>query len=52
MKSDIDGAIIASAFHFNYYKKLLKKKKISLQGSTNFLIDKNYKNIFFVKLKI
>jgi len=51
VNSDIDGAIIASAFHFNYYKELLKKKKISLQGSTNFLIDKNYKNIFFCEIK-
>ena len=51
INSDIDGVVIASAFHFNYYKELLKKKKISLQGSTNFLIDKNYKNIFFCEIK-
>jgi cyclase len=51
VNADVDGAIIASAFHFNYYKGLLNKKKISLQGSTNFLIDKNYNNIFFCKIK-
>ena len=49
--TDVEGAIIASAFHFNYYKELLAKKEISLQGSTNFLIDKNYKNIFFCGVK-
>ena len=51
MNTDIEGAIIASAFHFNYYKELLKKRKILLQGSTNFLIDKNYKNMFFCGVK-
>ena len=35
--SGVDGAILAAAFHFNYYKELLKKKEIPLQGSTNFL---------------
>ena len=45
--SNVDGVIIASAFHFNYYKELLKKKDISLQGSTNFLMNKDYKNLFF-----
>jgi len=44
--SDVDGVIIASAFHFNYYKELLKKKDISLQGSTNFLMNRDYKNLF------
>ena len=47
INSDIDGVVIASAFHFNYYKELLNKKKILLQGSTNFLVNKDYKNIFF-----
>ena len=40
-KADVDGAIIASAFHFNYYKELLDKKEIPLTGSTNFLKNKN-----------
>jgi len=47
INTDIDGVIIASAFHFNYYKELLKKKKILLHGSTSFLINKDNKNIFF-----
>ena len=47
INSDIDGAVIASAFHFQYYKELLNKKEILLQGSTNFLVNKDYKNIFF-----
>ena len=47
INTDIEGAIIASAFHFNYYKELLNKKKILLQGSTNFLVNKDYKNIFY-----
>ena len=33
--------VIASAFHFNYYKELLDKKEYHLQGSTNFLKDNN-----------
>ena len=48
--SDVDGVVIASAFHFNYYKELLKRKEISLQGSTNFLIDKDYKKMFFFEI--
>ncbi len=40
-KANVDGAIIASAFHFNYYKELLDKKEIPLTGSTNFLKNKN-----------
>ena len=51
INSEVDGVVIASAFHFNYYKELLKRKKISLQGSTNFLIDKNYKNKFFFEIQ-
>ena len=51
INSDIDGAIIASAFHFNYYKELLKAKKIPIQGSTNFLANKNQENIFFFGIK-
>ncbi len=48
VNTDIDGAVIASAFHFNYYKELLNKKEISLQGSTNFLINQSSKNMFFL----
>ena len=48
MNTDVDGAVIASAFHFNYYKELLNKKEILLQGSTNFLVNKDDKNIFFI----
>jgi cyclase len=46
-KANVDGAIIASAFHFNYYKELLDKKEIPLTGSTNFLKDKNTHSISF-----
>ena len=46
-KADVDGVIIASAFHFNYYKELLDKKEIPLTGSTNFLKDKNTHSISF-----
>jgi cyclase len=51
ISTDIDGAIIASAFHYNYYKELLNKKKISLRGSTNFLVNQDFKNIFFFGVK-
>ena len=51
INSDVDGVVIASAFHFNYYKELLKRKEISLQGSTNFLIDKDYKKMFFFEIQ-
>ena len=50
VNADIDGVVIASAFHFNYYKELLNKKEILLQGSTNFLVNKDYKNIFHHEL--
>jgi|TARA_B110000881_G_C18565787_1_gene512554 cyclase len=46
-KANVDGVIIASAFHFNYYKELLDKKEIPLTGSTNFLKDKNTHAISF-----
>ena len=46
-KANVDGVIIASAFHFNYYKELLDKKEIPLTGSTNFLKDKNTYSISF-----
>jgi|TARA_B100001142_G_C14338767_1_gene656962 cyclase len=46
-KANVDGVIIASAFHFNYYKKLLDKKEIPLSGSTNFLKDRNSSSIPF-----
>ena len=45
--TEVDGAIIASAFHFNYYKELLDKKKIPLSGSTSFLNNKNDHSILF-----
>lgn len=45
--TEVDGAIIASAFHFNYYKELLDKKKIPLSGSTSFLKNKNDHSILF-----
>ena len=32
-------------------KELLKRKEISLQGSTNFLIDKDYKKMFFFEIQ-
>ena len=51
INTDIDGAIIASAFHYNYYKELLNKKNISLRGSTNFLVNQDFKNIFFIGIK-
>ena len=51
VNSDVSGVIIASAFHFNYYKKLLPKKEILHQGSTTFLSDKNYKNKFYFGIK-
>ena len=47
LNTDIDGVVVASAFHFNYYKELLIKKEILLQGSTSFLVNKDKKNIFF-----
>ena len=47
INTGIDGVIIASAFHFNYYKELLKKKKILLDGASSFLVNKDKKNIFF-----
>ena len=46
-KTDIDGAVIASAFHFNYYKELLDKKDIPLKGSTDFLKKNNNHQILF-----
>ena len=46
INTDINGVIIASAFHFNYYKELLKKKEILLHGSTSFLVNKD-KKIYF-----
>lgn len=42
--TNVDGAIIASAFHFNYYKDLYNKKKIEQIGSTNFLNYSERKN--------
>ena len=51
INTNIDGVIIASAFHFNYYKELLNKKKISVRGSTNFLVNQDFKNIFFIGIK-
>tara|TARA_B100000427_G_scaffold326085_1_gene334096 strand:- start:1267 stop:2124 length:858 start_codon:yes stop_codon:yes gene_type:complete len=47
--TDVDGAIIAAGFHFNYFKDLLKNKEIPLQGSTNFLKN-DYKAKFFFKI--
>lgn len=49
--SEINGVVISSAFHFYYYEELLKKKEIKLEGSTNFLINKNYKNDFSFGIK-
>jgi imidazole glycerol-phosphate synthase subunit HisF len=46
-KANVDGAIIASAFHFNYYKELLDKKEVPLTGSTNFLKDNDTLSISF-----
>ena len=46
-KTDVDGAVIASAFHFNYYKELLDKKDIPLKGSTDFLKKNNNHQILF-----
>jgi imidazole glycerol-phosphate synthase subunit HisF len=46
-KANVDGAVIASAFHFNYCKELLDKKEIALSGSTNFLKNKNNHIISF-----
>jgi len=46
-KTDLDGVIIASAFHFNYYKELLDKKDIPLKGSTNFLKNNSNHSILF-----
>ena len=46
-KTDVDGAVIASAFHFNYYKELLDKKDIPLKGSTDFLKKNNNNRILF-----
>ena len=51
INTDIDGTVIASALHFNYYKELLNKKKISVRGSTNFLVNQDFKNIFFIGIK-
>jgi cyclase len=51
INSDVDGVVIASAFHFNYYKKLLNNKKIPIQGSTNFLLNRDYKNTSFFGIK-
>ena len=46
-KADVDGAVIASAFHFSYYKELLDKKDIPLKGSTDFLKKNNNHQILF-----
>ena len=46
-KTDIDGAVIASAFHFNYYKELLNEKDIPLIGSTSFLKNESNNSILF-----
>ncbi len=46
-KTGVDGAVIASAFHFNYYKELLEKKDIPLKGSTDFLKKNINQGIFF-----
>lgn len=35
--TDIDGAVIASAFHFNYFRDFSVEKEIKETGSTNFL---------------
>ena len=51
INADIDGLVIASAFHFNYYKALLNRKEIPMQGSTDFLKNKNYNNKFFFGIK-
>ena len=51
INTDIDGLVIASAFHFNYYKELLNSKEIPVQGSTDFLRNKNYNNKFFFGIK-
>ena len=46
-KTDIDDAVIASAFHFNYYKELLNEKDIPLIGSTSFLKNESNNSILF-----
>lgn len=48
--TNVDGAVIASAFHFNYYKDLYNKKKIEQIGSTNFLNYSAKKN-FLINIK-
>ena len=48
--TNVDGAVIASAFHFNYFKKIYEKKKIEQSGSTNFLNFSEKKN-FSINIK-
>ena len=47
----VNGAVIAAAFHHNYFSELLKKKEISMGGSTSYLNSENFINNFSLNIK-
>jgi cyclase len=50
-KTSVNGVVIAAAFHFNYYKELLNKKKINVHGNTDYLYSGNFNNNFALSIK-
>ena len=50
-KTDVNGVVIAAAFHHNYFSELLNKKKIIEHGSTSYLYSKKFINKFFFNIK-
>lgn len=50
-KTDVNGVVIAAAFHHNYFSELLNKKKIIEHGSTSYLYSKKFINKFSLNIK-
>ena len=50
-KTNVDGVVIAAAFHFNYYKELLNKKKINIHGNTDYLYSEKFNTNFTLNIK-
>ena len=52
IKKNFDRVIFLEGMNqISYYKELLNKKKISVRGSTDFLVNQDFKNIFFIGIK-
>ena len=50
-KTDVNGVVIAAAFHHNYFSELLNKKKIIEHGGTSYLYSKKFINKFSLNIK-